>query len=644
MGQFMNNSDKHLGMNRRITRRDLLHGAGSIAAASFIPGQAFADAMLALEEQGAAAYPPALTGLRGSHVGSFEVAHQLALEGRRDWGVVEEPDESIYDLVVVGGGISGLSAAHFYRKNNPDARILILDNHDDFGGHAKRNEFTIGDRTILGYGGSQSMEEPSGYSEIVNSLLRDIGVDKSRFDKAYDGNFYKRNGLSSATYFDSAKWGTDVLVRYSPGSVLDYLPLADSRLSAAEAVNQMPLSNDARRELLHVLTESSDRLPGLSQAEKIDHLYSISYREFLDQYLGVTEPEVFALFQSLTSDTTVGIESSTAGDSISYVGLPGAQATGVVDRDGLDEPYIHHFPDGNASIARLLVRQMIPAVAPGNSMEDIVTARFDYRKLDVENAPVRLRLRSTVVNVEHDDDIKSAKTVAVSYVRNWQNCRVRGKRVVMACYNGIIPSICPELPAAQREALAKQVKSPILYSTVALNNWRAWKKLGVGAVVAPTSYHINAMLDFPVNIGEYKYASEPDDPIVVHMERFPHRANQGISVREQRRLGQQELYATTFESIERHIRQQLTGMLSGGDFDPARDIAGITVNRWAHGYADGYNNLEDPYYGDKDNERYPHVIGRKPFGRVAIANSDSGAQAMLQSAIEQAHRAITDLA
>ena len=151
----MSSRDQKLGMDRKITRRDLLQGA---AAAAFLPGRAFAEMMLEAEASGV--YPPALTGMRGNHPGSFDVAHQLAREGKSDWGPFASADSTDYDLVVVGAGISGLAAAHFYRKSNPDARILILDNHDDFGGHARRNEFDVDGKTLIGYGGSQTLEEP----------------------------------------------------------------------------------------------------------------------------------------------------------------------------------------------------------------------------------------------------------------------------------------------------------------------------------------------------------------------------------------------------------------------------------------------------------------------------------------------------
>jgi len=638
----MKQRDHDLGMHRRITRRDLLQGAGAVAAASFVPGQAFADQMLAHEKAGKSLiYPPALTGLRGSHAGSFDVAHQLVREGRRDWGPVIEPDAGLYDLVVVGAGISGLAAAHFYRQSNPNARILILDNHDDFGGHATRNEFTMGDHTLLGYGGSQTLEAPSGFNDATKALLRDLSIDTKRFDTAYDQNFYKLNGLGGGIYFDKENWGVDRVVRCEMGKLLAYLPLAPSGLSAAEAVAEMPMSESAREQILHVLTDDKDRLQDIPADEKEDYLYTLSYREFLIRHLGVTEQDVFAILQYLTADSGVGIESTTAGEALFYSGLPGRKSTGIPEYQ--EEAYIHHFPDGNASVARLLVRKLIPAVASGSTMEDVVTAKFDYSKLDLAAASVRLRLNSTVTNVEHDGAADKAEKVLLTYVRNGQACRVQAKHAVLACYNALIPAICPELPEKQREALAMQVKSPILYTSVAVNNWRAWDSLGVGAVFAPSSYHVNAMLDFPVSMGDYDFASDPDNPVVIHMERFFHRPNEDLEVRDQWRLGRHELFATSFETIERSIRNQLTGMLGESDFDPARDISGITVNRWAHGYSDSFENLKDPWYGDKNNERYPHVIGRKPYGCIAIANSDSGANAMLETAVEQAHRAVTEL-
>ncbi len=629
-------------MNREISRRDVLHGIGAAATSSLVPGKALADAILAVEKSVAIDYPPALTGMRGSHPGSFEVAHALAREGRRDWGPVEDADTNEYDLVVVGAGISGLAAAYFHRQSNPDARILILDNHDDFGGHAKRNEFTVGGQTLIGYGGSQTMEAPSGYSDLVKSFLKDIGVHVDQFDSAYDNTFFKRHKLGGSVFFNKDDWGVDRLVRYDLSNIGSYLPLASSKLSDAAAVAQMPMSESARQQFLRLLTTNKNVLPDLSFAEKEEYLSSISYREFLERHLGITEDEVFKTLQALTTDTSVGIETATAAGALFYLSLPGVKAAGVTNDDEA-EPYIHHFPDGNASIARLLVRQLIPGVAPGSTMHDIVTARFDYGKLDIADSNVRLRLNSTVTHVENDGGPQKASGVNVTYVRGGQAYRIRARHAVLACYNVIIPSLCPELPEAQRKALSNQVKAPILYTTVALNNWRAWKKLGVGAVASSGSYHTLAMLDFPVSLGDYRFSQSPDDPIAVHMERFPHAPNSGLSKREQLRIGRHELFATPFETIERNVRQQLGVTLADGGFDPAADIDGITVNRWAHGYSWMYDWDEQPYYDDWNDERYPHVQARKPFGRITIANCDSGARAMMEVGIEQAWRAVGEL-
>jgi spermidine dehydrogenase len=364
------------------------------------------------------------------------------------------------------------------------------------------------------------------------------------------------------------------------------------------------------------------------------------YREFLVRYLGVTDPEVFALFQGLTTDSGTSIEFASALGAMTYIGLPGLNATALTDYKTLDEPYIHHFPDGNASVARLLVRSMIPRVAPGTTMEDVILAPFDYARLDETDSNVRLRLESTAVRVEHDGAPESAKRVGVTYVRDGKAYRVWASSCVLAGYNAMIRFLCPELPAVQRDALALAGKMPIIYTNVLMRNWYAWKKLGIGFIASPASYHAVSMLDYPTSLGGYKYAQDPDEPIVVHMERFFIGKQRDASPREQHRAGRHEMFTTPFETIERETRAQLAGALSGGGFDPAGDIAAITVNRWGHGYANSYGPRRDPNNSD---EVYPHIVGRKRFGRITIANSDAGDSASVRAAIDQAHRAVEEL-
>ena len=430
----------------------------------------------------------------------------------------------------------------------------------------------------------------------------------------------------------------DRIVHYDLGGLGYTLPLARRRGSVRAAVEAMPMPRAARDQMLSLLTATDDALPGRTTPERLELLGSISYRRYLSDHLGISAPEVFAALQPLTTDLGADIAAVPAIDALHYTGLPGFDASGLPDWDD-EEPYIHHFPDGNAAIARLLVRRMIPDAATGSTMRDVVLAEFDYGKLDVAGAPVRLRLNSTAVHVGHEGDPKSAKRVLVDYVRGGRHGRVRARHCLLACYNAIIPFLCPDMPDGQRQALSSTLKIPVLYTNVALNNWRAWKAAGVGAVSAPGSYHVSAMLDFPVDLGGYEFADGPEDPVIAHMERFPHRPGAGLSKREQTRLGRREMLGTSFATIERHTREQLAAMLSGAGFDPARDIEAITVNRWPHGYATR-DWLEDDYYEDHDDPRYWHVQGRQPFGRIVIANSDAGAEATVDAAIVQAHRAV----
>ena len=673
-------TDAKLGMNSPISRRDILHGLGALSAGALASGplalfsgkvfsgnvfsgetpsgEAFAksDSNSLTENTSSTkhVYPPSSTGMRGNHPGSFEVTHQLGREKKRNWGPILKPDSQLYDLVIVGAGISGLSAAHFYQKKHPDARILILDNHDDFGGHAKRNEFKVGDHTLIGHGGSQTLQEPSDYSTVVKELLDDIGVEVKKFDKAYDSTFYKRNKLGAGLHFNKEKWGVDRIVPINIGPFTGYLPMAPSALSIKEAVAEMPISDGAKVEFQRLLELKEDQISEIPVSDKKKYLKSITYKKFLSKHMNITEQHVFDVLQDVASDFGVGIDAVAAFQAMSYAGLPGGNACGLEDEEE-SEAYIHHFPDGNASIARLLVRKMIPDVADGNTMEDIVTAKFDYSALDPDNdqdndqdnfqnkALVRLRLNSTVTSVQHQGEPNSAEKITVTYIKNGQAYQVQAKGCVLACNNPIIPYLCPEMPQAQREALDFGEKTPILYTSVALRNWQAWENMNIGAVISPGSYHINAMLDFPVSLGDYKYTQSSDKPVIVHMERFPHVNNKGKTPREQHRLGRHELITTSFETIERNVRNQLVSMLGESGFDPARDIVGITVNRWAHGYAYWYKSLFDTVYDDRDDARYPHMIARKPFGRITIANSDSGAKAMLESAVEQGHRAVNEL-
>jgi spermidine dehydrogenase len=610
-----------------ISRRDFLNGVALTIAAGLTPAAQIAAQPLR--------YPPALTGLRGQYPGSFEVAHQA--RDHVSFASAGLPVEERYDLVVVGGGISGLAAAWFYRHAGADARILILDNHDDFGGHAKRNEFRLDGRLIIGYGGSESMQSPKAlYTKTAKFLISELGVDIERFETAFERDLYPSLGLSRGVFFPREHFGRDTLVTGDPMAMVsdDIAPDRRNGKPVGDFVAAFPVSDTSKVQLVTLFEGTDDPLPGKSLEEKSEILKKTSYRDYLTKICGCNE-EVANCFQGRTADYfAIGIDAVSAAEA-HEAGYPGFEGLGFPDTGNpeLDEPYIYHFPDGNASLARLLVRSLVPAVAPGATMDDIVLAPFDYAKLDIEGALVRIRLDSTCVNVRNVGD-----GAEVVYMREGKLHRVASTHVVLACFNMLIPYIMPEIAEPQRRALAQNVKAALVYNKVLVRNWHPWVRLGVHEISGPMSFHSRIKLDYPVSLGDYRHSRDPSEPMGLHLVHVPGAPNQGLDARSQYRAGRGKLLGMEFADFEAHIRDELDRMLGAGGFSSARDIAAITVNRWSHGYSYTPNSL----YDDKDDET-TIATARAVIGQVAIANSDAQWEAYAHSAIDQAARAVREL-
>jgi spermidine dehydrogenase len=627
--------DKRLGMDRPITRRQFFDGvavaAGSVAAWHLAGGaaEAFAPA-----EDGA--YPPRSNGLQGQ-----TEASRLVMHGLRDEAfVVSEAEDSgeAYDLVVVGAGISGLAAAFLWRQQaGADQRVLLIDPLADFGGHAKRNEFTSGGRLVIGYGGSQSMQTPSYFSPAVNALLTDIGIETKRFEEFYDQGWGDKRGLGSAVYFAPEVWGTEATV-IETDRAADWVPLT-------------PLNDKAKADLIALLDAPADYMPGLNREEKLTLLAQITYKDFLLDWVKA-DPQLVTWFEDTTTGYFgVGIDAVTALD---------ARANWNPGFDGMDlgemaarkenspsgrlvatdpDPYIYHFPDGNAGIPRALVRAMIPNALSGTTMEDLASASVDYAQLDLPDNAVRVRLNSTVVSVAHDGDPATAERVTVTYAgADGALKTVTAGHVILACWHRVIPYITKELSTDQEAALFDQQKVPLMYTNVLLRNWEAFDRLKIAGFSAPGTFWGGAEIDFPVSMGSYAFADKPSDPVILHLSKAM--TDPGVPSREQALNGRRYLFAMEWEEIDRSIREMLQGALGGAGFDAARDIEAITVNRWAHGYAYEYMRPWDAFWPDGP---LPIERARKSWGRVAIANSDSGAYAYAHSAIDQAVRAVRDL-
>jgi spermidine dehydrogenase len=625
----MNMSDEHqsLGMHRQIDRRDFLNGvaltvAGASTALGFVSEAMAQDVSSASDT---ANYPPKRLGLRGSYpdaVSEFDSIRQ----GK--YAAFPVPDSEIqeeYDLVIVGAGMSGLAAAHFWRNGlGQDQRVLILDNHDDFGGHAKRNEFQYEGRTYIGVGGTLGIATPYPYSYAAKQLVKELGVDVKRSAEFANRDLEAKYDLRAGTFFDKEHFLEDRLVVGNPRT--------------ADFFHKAPLTDAARKDLIRIHSKNPDYMAGMSEEEKKAKLAKMSYQDYL-LHVAKVSPDAIGFFLGNGGRNNKRVDTTPALEAAQH-GSPGFNGLGLDLEETFNEgSYVFHFPDGNASIARLLVNRLIPAAVPGpQDMNTIVQAAVDYDKLDRSDSKMRIRLSSTVVRVQNENTPADAKSVKIAYLHAGKMKAVRGRNCILACYNALIPSLTPEIPQHQKEALAYPAKVPLIYTNVLIRRWTAFQKLGVSRISTPGMYYSYMNLDPGTTMGGYHGATTPDQPIVVHMVANPNKP--GLPRKEQNRIGTHELLTAKFEEFELKIRQQLGRVLGSSGFDPAEDIVAMAVNRWPYGYAYTYDTLADP---DVAPEKRPHIIGRQRCGRIAIANSDAGAAAFTNQAWDEANRAVEEL-
>lgn len=614
-----------------ITRRDFLNGL------------AFAGLPCA----GAAAEPDPIAlrqGLQGQTDAANTVAHAWRDDPRQFRDAAAEMDPQVEDLVVVGAGLSGLAGAHLFRQHaGRPVRALLLDPQDDLGGHARRNEFVSRSGVhLVGYGGSQSLDSPSLFSPATHGLLQGLGITLERFHtEFFDAGWSQRHGLTRHAYFFGRDaWGEDRLVRHTKDE------------AAADWLARTPLAPAMQKQLAALLGEPRDVLPRLrTRAARRAALAGMTYRDFLLKAWR-TDPSLTRFFQADTQGYFgVGIDATTALDAWA-AGLPGFEGLDLgdaVDRRmspsgrqlmASEDEYVYHFPDGNAGVARALLRALIPSALPGAGMESLVGARIDRSRLDAADEPVRIRLGATVVGLRHLGPPDRAELVELRYVDATGRVRlVRARQVLLACWHRVIARLTDELPPAQVQALNDQVKVPLIYTTVLLNNWHAWQRAGLHGLGVVDGFWGDVALDFPVSMGSQRFPQSPDQPILLHLGKVVVPGN-GAPAREQAAHGRAMLQGWSFAFLEGQVRSLLQGALGGFGFDAARDIEAITVNRWAHGYAYEYMRPWDRYWPQGP---LPCETARRGWGRVAIANADAGAYAYAHSAIDQATRAVQEL-
>ncbi len=662
----MKGEDRDLGMGRSIDRRDFIHGAAVASlgtAAALTAPQAFARAAAStMGPLGAAlpgvnvdgrvspaSYPPLRTGMRGHHPGSFESAHAM-----RDGKVFPkgDPTGEIYDLVVVGGGISGLAAAWYFRDRfGNDARILVLDNMDDFGGHAKRNEFYANGKQLIANGGSAYLVGPRFWTADTRKLIDHLGIGPGNPTDRTDGNLYKSLGLESGTFFRKEVYGKDAMVK--GGNPLQF---------DKDWVARTPFPAEVKASLDRFVNGKVDYLAGMSPDQKVETLRSMSYRDYMLKVAKV-HPDVVPLMMGIWC---LGSDMGSAWFAF-FRHRPGFGGLGLERPDNSPEGETiehddYHLPAGNSDLARLLVRELIPDALPAGNFAEVETSRVDYATLDRAGQKVRIRLKSIVTSVRHEGPDgrlfdPDTSECTVSYINDGKMMAVRGKNVVMACMNNVVPYLIPELPDTQKAAMHQAVRAVNQATNVLFRNWDAFAKAKIGHVTFPNTFYGTMGLASQRYLGEMTPPTSPDQPMVVS---FGTGSNSGVCsnstmlselcggalpdpgtyVDDQFRMARAGLLATPFEHFERAIRTQSAAVFAGTDFDPARDILAITVNRWGHGFATGRNTL---FGEDRAETVSPTTIAKQPFGRITIANSDAGGVSTAGTAMDEAFRAVREL-
>jgi spermidine dehydrogenase len=681
-----------------ITRRDFLDGvaitAAGLAAAAAAPDLTGAEAALASFSHDGP-YPPSATGITGQR--NKVIRDTMAFDGLpnpRDVhstkggpGIhprhVRDVDD-VYDLVVVGAGASGLAAAKWYQDRfGPNAKILLIDPLPDFGGHSHRNEFHIPDAAngnadlmVLRNGGTVNLDSigtwnkdaggplqdiPGSYGQPALDMLAFCGVDPSddAFPALTNTSIPSSFGLRSMLLFPRKDWGQDYLVRAKQGSQ-----------SWADFLATTPYSPEARAGIQRIMEDDSTDWIALKHGPKTDHqkkaiLASITYKRYLMDYVGVNEEATGYLQRSSHGLFAAGIQATQAGDSWA-LGQPGFDGLALTDdifpgigrtaeqdirTDG--DPTVA-WPDGNASLLRLLVSKLIPsAIGDVNgarpTQETILLAKANYRELDKRGHKVRIRLRHTVT------DVKPAhgrnKLAEIIHVHTGGDCRsgerVRAKHVVMACWNRVAARLVDGLPHDQVKNLDYARKAPLIYCRVGLRNWQAFADAKISSVSprGESLFWDSTSLQAGTSFGSV-YDLKPADPkrpALVTLTATPGDSAK-LTQLESYERGRQQMLEMSFRDYERAIVDVLDRSLnvSGGDFEPGRDIDSIMVNRWNYGYAYELCSTFDPsIFGP--NAKQPQVRGRKPYKNVAIANSDSGAFAYTHSAINEAYRAVNEL-
>ncbi len=533
----------------------------------------------------------------------------------------------LYDLVIVGGGLSGLGAAYeFSRGSAKQARCLILENHPIFGGVAKRNEFLVRGERLIGPQGSNAFGVIDSPGIPGYEIYTELGI-PAEFEYGEPAPGLKPLDFDT-TNFGYRLWFTSRSIGYYFSGQGQGGP---GRWTAGFWENELegtPYSAKARKDFLRWRNIADRHYDGRDYEGWLD---SMTYQQYLEKVLGL-DPEITRYAHPvLASVVGLGCDaiSAFAARQVSMPGFPGFQG-----HRSLRHSHWHSFPGGNDGFCRSFIKALIPdAIEGGRSFADVQNGHVRFPALDREGNKVRLRLGASVVLVEHEGGSVPGQSVSVVYLRDGQPCRLKARSVVMAAGSRLSRKVVSDLPAGHADAYGRFHVSPILVANVALTNWRFLYRLGFTACKWFSGFGFGCNIRKPMYIGNYRPPLHPDKPTVLTFYVSFHEP--GLGIEEQGERGRKKLLGTRYAEFESQIVGQMKQVFSDAGFDEDRDVGGIILNRWTYAYV----NPQPGFYFGREGRPAPRDVIRRPFGRIAFGHAELNGHQHWVAAVDEGRRA-----